>query len=165
MNSYRVRVRQGDAEVEVESTDKAYVDAKLGEWSSRLSLGAIRERSASPGKEAAADEPVPAQTDGKGKSMVEHVRALAPKSGSQHVIAVGDYLERHGGMRDGFKTRDLVEGFRTVRYRHSNPAEAVRQAKQQGFLMDGKDPGSLILTQTAEAWVKGQLANEDEDDE
>lgn len=162
MNSYRVRVRKADAEIEVESTDKAYVDTKLSEWSERLSLGYTDKK---PARAAKAPVPEHTEVEGKGKSMVEHVRALTPKSGSQHVIAVGDYLERYGGMRDGFKTRDLVDGFRTVRYRHSNPAEAVRQAKQQGFLMDGKEAGSLILTQTAEAWIKGQLAGEHEGDD
>ena len=90
--------------------------------------------------------------------MAEHVRALAPKSGPQYVIAVGDYLERFGNMAHGFKTRDVADGFRSVRYRHSNTAEAIRQAKQQGFLMDGKELGTLLLTQTAESWIKGQLA-------
>ncbi len=65
----------------------------------------------------------------------------------------------------GNRLPSMVDGFRTVKYRHSNPAEAVRQAKQQGFLMDGKESGSLLLTQTAESWVKGQLASEDGDED
>jgi len=151
---YRVRIRKGEIEIEVESSEKNYVDAKLDEWIKRL---APASRDAARPEEDAASRP----SGAKGKSLAEHVRALAPKSGPQYVIAVGDYLERYGEMADGFKTRDLVDGFRTVKYRHSNPAEAVRQAKQQGFLMDGREAGSLILTQTAEAWVKGQLASED----
>ncbi len=157
MSGYRVRIRKGEVEIEVESSDKGYVDSKLGEWSKRLSLGS---RDATPPEEDAA----PRASGSKGKSLAEHVRALVPKSGPQYVIAVGDYLERYGQMSEGFKTRDLVDGFRTVKYRHSNPAEAVRQAKQQGFLMDAKESGSLLLTQTAEAWVKGQLASEDGDE-
>ncbi len=157
MAGFRVRIRKGDVEIEVESSEKGYVDTKLGEWSQRLSLGFQDAR--------AVEEDVTHRPSGaKGKSLAEHVRALAPKSGPQYVIAVGDYLERYGQMPEGFKTRDLVDGFRTVKYRHSNPAEAVRQAKQQGFLMDGKESGSLLLTLTAEAWVKGQLASEDGDD-
>ncbi len=158
MAEYRVRVRKGEVEIEVESSDKSYVESKLGEWSKRLSLGA-REI-------VAPEQDVPSRSPGvRGKSLAEHVRALAPKSGPQYVIAVGDYLERYGQLANGFKTRDLVDGFRTVKYRHSNPAEAVRQAKQQGFLMDGKESGSLLLTQTAESWVKGQLASEDGDED
>ena len=158
MAGYRVRIRKGEVEIEVESSDKRYVDSKLDEWSKRLSD--------SPGHGAAAPEEDAAlrSSGAKGKSLAEHVRALAPKSGPQYVIVVGHYLERYGQMGGGFKTRDLVDGFRTVKYRHSNPAEAVRQAKQQGFLMDGSESGSLVLTQTAEAWVKGQLASEDGND-
>jgi hypothetical protein len=158
MAEYHVRIRKGEVEIEVGSSDKGYVDSKVTEWSQRLSLGAGSDAN-SQGEEGARRAP-----GAKGKSVAEHVRALAPKSGPQYVIAVGDYLERFAQMTDGFKTRDLVDGFRTVKYRHSNPAEAVRQAKQQGFLMDGKESGTLLLTQTAEAWVKGQLATEDGDE-
>jgi hypothetical protein len=84
---------------------------------------------------------------------------VSPKSGSQYVVAVGDYLEKHGGMPGGFRTRDIIAGFTTIKYKHSNPAEAVRQAKSQGLLMDGKD-GSLVVTSTAESWVKTQQGAE-----
>jgi hypothetical protein len=89
--------------------------------------------------------------------MVEYVRSLSPRSGTQYVVAVGLYLEKHGGMTAGFKTRDVADGFTTVKYKHSNPAEAVRQAKAQGLLMDGKESGSLVVTATGEDWVKVQL--------
>jgi hypothetical protein len=158
MSGFRIRVRRGDVEIEVESSEKAYVDEKLAEWSERLSVGSSRTSVHDQG-----DDQPPRATGQKGKSLAEHVRALAPKSGPQFVISVGDYLERFGQMPDGFKTRDLVDAFRAVKYRHSNPAEAVRQAKQQGFLMDGKETGSLLLTRTAEAWVKGQLAGGDDE--
>jgi hypothetical protein len=113
-------------------------------------------------KVRAAGAAKPKAPGGKPLSLVEYVRSLRPRSGSQNVVAVGNYLELHGGMRDGFRTKDIVAGFRAVKYPHTNPAEAVRQAKHQGFLMDGKEPGTLVVTHTAEAWVKGQRAGGEE---
>ncbi len=153
MATYRVRIRKNEVEVEVESSEKEYVESKLKELDELLRPKPIS------GKAMTIDA-APTAAPGKGRSLAEHARALAPKSGTQYVIAVGDYLERFGGLSRGFKTRDVADAFRAVKYKHSNPAEAVRQAKQQGFLMDGEEPGSLVLTQTAESWVKGQLATE-----
>jgi hypothetical protein len=49
-----------------------------------------------------------------------------------------------------------------LKYKDNNPAEAVRQACSQGILMDGKDPNTVVLTQSGEAWVDGQLAGSEE---
>lgn len=154
--TYRVRIRKNGVEVEVESSEKEYVESKLKELQEFLRPKPIA------GKATTIDA-APSADSSKGRSLAEHVRALTPKSGTQYVIVVGDYLERFGGLSRGFKTRDIADAFRSVKYKHSNPAEAVRQAKQQGFLMDGTEPGSLVLTQTAESWVKGQLATETEE--
>lgn len=148
MTHYRVRVRKGDLEVEVDSSDKDYTETKLREL-----LAAVEaEASAAPAKTTRALAPA----SDKPLSMVEYVRSLAPKTGTQYVVAVGDYLEKHGGMRDGFRTRDVAEGFTSVKFKHSNPAEAVRQAKSQGLLMDGKEAGTFLVTTTGENWVKVQ---------
>src|SRR5262245_36779239 len=149
---YRVRVKNGEFEVEVDSSDKAFAESKLKELVPPLDL----RRSRVPTVTADKAPPV-SHGGGKTLSLAEHVRSLSPRSGAQHVIAVGDYLERFGGMVGGFKTRDVAAGFTTIKYKHSNPAEAVRQAKSQGLLMDGKEDGTLVITSTAEAWVKTQL--------
>lgn len=154
MGHYRVRVKRAEIEVEVDSSDKDYTEAKLKELLAAAETKApAGPRTTGPAHKAS---PPPSST-GKTLSLAEHVRALSPKSGAQHVIAVGDYLERYGGMADGFKTRDVAASFTTIKYKHSNPAEAVRQAKSQGLLMDGKEDGTLVITSTAESWVKTQL--------
>lgn len=162
MGHYRVRARFGDVEIEVDSSDREYADTKLKELMGALGApkGAETAMSGRRGPAAAAAEPRPQR--GKAVSMVEYVRSLRPKSGSQYVIAVGSYLEQHGGMRGGFRTKDIVAGFRAVKYKHANPAEAIRQARHQGFLMDGPEVGTLLVTHTAEAWAKGQLAGNGE---
>lgn len=153
MTHYRVRVKRADVEVEVESSDKEYTESKSKELFAHFEL---KGATAAPKKAGGAPKmTLPARE--KPLSMVEYVRSLSPKSGAQYVVAVGDYLEKHGGMPGGFKTRDITDGFTTVKYKHSNPAEAVRQAKSQGLLMDGKEPGTLLVTSTGEGWVKVQL--------
>jgi hypothetical protein len=153
MENYCIRVRLGESEVEVASPEKEFVEKKFDELRS-LFLG--RDSGQQIPKEDRKGEG--SAIGAKVRSLAEHVRQLSPKSGTQYVVAVGSYLEQHGGQQAGFKTRDISDGFRQIRYKHSNPAEAVRQAKQQGFLMDGSGPGSLVLTQTAESWVAGQTA-------
>jgi hypothetical protein len=158
----------GDVEIEVDSSDKDYTEAKMKElmaaFAPAKTASAPRASSAEPTPKllahgAASSKPA---ASSKQMSMVEYVRSLAPKGGTQYVIAVAQYLEQHGGMANGFRTRDLVEGFQTVKYKHSNPREAVRQAKQQGFLMDAKEPGLMVTTQTGEAWVQAQLTNRED---
>jgi hypothetical protein len=153
MTHYRVRIKRADVEVEVDSSDKEYTESKSKELFVRFEVAGatptpkkadVAQKTTSPARE-------------KRLSMVEHVRSLLPKSGAQYVVAIGDYLEKHGGMPGGFKTRDIADGFATVKYKHSNPAEAVRQAKSQGLLMDGKESGTLLVTSTGEDWVKVQL--------
>jgi hypothetical protein len=154
MSHFRVRVQARGVEIEVDSSDKDYTESKVKEL--MAAFGPAKGTASEPRGSPSASRPRP--SGGKPTSIVEYVRSLAPKSGTQYVVAVGDYLERHGGMSDGFRTRDVVEGFRAMKYKHANPAEAVRSAKQQGFLMDGKESGTMVVTQTGEAWVKGQLA-------
>lgn len=153
MTHYRVRVKRADVEVEVDSSDKEYTDSKSKELFAHFEV----DGSTPTPKKAGVAQKTASMAREKRLSMVEYVRSLSPKSGAQYVVAIGDYLEKHGGVPGGFKTRDIAEGFTTVKYKHSNPAEAVRQAKSQGLLMHGKEPGTLLVTSTGEDWVKVQL--------
>lgn len=159
MEHYRIRIRRGETELEVDSSDRAYVEAKLAELRALLGAAPIRDvdsASLPPGS------PEPTTPGAKPVSLVEHVRRIGPKTGTQYVMAVGHYLEQFGSMSSGFKTRDLGDAFQSLKYKHSNPAEAVRQARSQGFLMDGKEANTVVLTQRGEAWVNGQLAGGEE---
>ena len=152
MSHYRVRVKRADVEIEVDSSDKEYTESKLKEL-----LGGVEAKEAAPkATTGAGTGRAHVASHAKALSMAEYVRSASPKSGSQYVVAVGDYLEKHGGMPNGFKTRDIIAGFMNIKYKHSNPAEAVRQAKSQGLLMDGKEEGLFVVTSTAESWVKTQ---------
>lgn len=160
MEHYRIRIRRGEAELEIDSSDREYVDTKLGELETWL--GSMPDTGHSDGgtspEQQNKDETGQRSPSGKGVSLIEHVRKIGPKTGTQYVIAAGHYLEQYGRMSSGFKTRDLSDAFQSLKYKHSNPAEAVRQARAQGFLMDGKEPNTVVLTQSGEAWVSGQLS-------
>lgn len=160
MSHYRIRVQFAGVEVEVDSSDKEYTEAKFKALIASFGPARVVPE---PRRVVAPEPANPLKAGGKQKSIVEYVRSLAPKSGTQYVVAVGDFLERHGGMANGFRTRDVIDAFRKVKYKHANPAEAVRSAKQQGFLMDAKEAGTMVVTQSGEAWVKGQMAGVGED--
>lgn len=151
MSHYRVRIKQGENEIEIESSEKSYVDTKLKEIGSSFSLHKtpLRNSSGNSTKKTGAKT--------KPLSMVEHVRALAPKGGTQYAIAVGHYFETFGGKaEEGFKNQDISDAYKKVKFKHSNPAKTVTDAKKQGYFMDGPTDGTLQLTQTALEWVENQ---------
>ncbi len=150
MSHYRVRIKQGENEIEIESSEKSYVETKLKEIGSSFSLHKTPLRSSagkSTKKNGAKTKPL---------SMVEHVRALSPKDGTEHAVAVAHYLETTGGKAEGFKTQDIYAAYKKVKFAHSNPPQTVFNAKKKGYLMDGPNEGTLQLTQTALEWTQNR---------
>lgn len=147
--NYRIRIRIGADEIEVESTNLAFVEAKITELGPRLGIGMP---SSSRGLLN-----LPTASESKPVSLVEYVQGIDPQTGPQYVLAIGSFLERQRGMSDGFKTRDVVDAFQTIKFRHSNPAEAVRQAKAQGLVMDARESGGFVLTQKGESWIRDRI--------
>jgi hypothetical protein len=125
------------------------VEAKLEELKGWLGGG--------PDDGSHADPAPPAAGSAKAPSLAEHVRAVAPTGGLEHVLAVGYYLERYSRLQGGFRRRDLAEGFKALRYSHSNPGVPIASARRQGLLMDGEEHEKLLLTETAERWVEERL--------
>lgn len=130
--------------------DPAWVEAKVEELRGWLSASNPPEMDAF-GVTAA--DPAPA----KAPSLAEHVRAVYPSGGLEHVLAIGYYLERYSRLNGGFRRRDLAEAFKAVRYQHSNPGVPIATARRQGLLMDGEEHEKLLLTETAERWVEERL--------
>lgn len=148
---YRIRLRRGDSELQVSAPDRVWVEARLQEL-----MGWLAASPALPsGKPDAAAGAVPAPA--KAPSLAEHVRAVGPSGGLEHVLAIGYYLERHSRLSGGFRRRDLAEAFKAVRYHHSNPGVPIATAKRQGLLMEGEEHEKLLLTETAERWVEERL--------
>jgi hypothetical protein len=148
---FKIRFKSERYEIEVEAADREFVESHFM---------ALREK-AEAGNETRADERLVLSahdSERKPLALVEFVRSVSPKTGTQYFIAIGHWLEKYGGRTDGFKTRDIADGFQEVKFRHSNPSEIVRQARSQGLLMDGREPNSLVLTSTAESWISTQLS-------
>lgn len=144
---YRVRVRSGEIEVEVQAPDRAYVDAKIAEllgWLGSDQTG----RNSDPG------DVVP---EGDDISLLDHVRKIGPQGGLEHVLAIGYYLEHRAGMAGGFRRRDLVSGFEKIRYVHSNPGVPIGAGRKQGLLIEGSEPERVRLSEAAADWVRTRL--------
>ncbi|HEX2149703.1 MAG TPA: hypothetical protein VHI31_05990 [Actinomycetota bacterium] len=149
--NFRISLKRGDSELRISAPDQAWVDGKLNELLGWLEPGeSVQSQAAGQLK---SDFP-PA---GKSPSLAEHVRAVGPSGGLEHVLAVGYYLERYSRLKGGFRRRDLAEAFKAVRYQHSNPGVPIATARRQGLLMDGEEHEKLLLTDTAERWVEERL--------
>lgn len=149
--SYRIHLKRGDGELLVSAPDRAWVEAKVEElvgWLPAPAPFGNRDGGHADGAGAA---------PGKTPSLAEHVRAVGPSGGLEHVLAVGYYLERYSRLSGGFRRRDVAEAFKAVRYQHSNPGVPIGTAKRQGLLMDGEEHEKLLLTETAERWVEERL--------
>jgi hypothetical protein len=152
VKTFRVRVRRDELEVEVEASDRDYVDQKLAELMSWTGLepdeSAARHR-------PRVDSTAPAAA--KPPSLVEHVRRVGPGNGLEHVLAVGYYLEHHRRMAGGFRRRDLGHAFKALGYNHSNPGVPIAAARRQGLLMDGAEADKIRLSESADEWVRARL--------
>lgn len=145
---YSIRIRRGDLELDITSSDPQWVDVKLDALRGEV-LGDVQPDSRGPGRAPSGGSKAP--------SLAEHVRAVDPSGGLEHVLAVGYYLERYTRLKGGFRRRDLVEAFSALRYQHSNPGVPIGAARRRGLLMDGEEHEKLQLTETAERWVEDRL--------
>lgn len=148
---YSIFLKRGDFELQVSAPDQAWVESRVDGLMGWASAPAPLPDAPSGGTKV--DAPAPA----KAPSLAEHVRAVAPSGGLEHVLAIGYYLERYSRLNGGFRRRDLAEAFKAIRYQHSNPGVPIATARRQGLLMDGEEHEKLLLTETAERWVEERL--------
>src|SRR5436309_1543893 len=90
-NTYRIRVRRGDVEVEVESSDKDYVESKVDQYlatsevdmpAGSASATTIRHQDASP-----------ASTERRPISIGEFLKQVAPDRKNEIAATVAYFLE------------------------------------------------------------------------
>ena len=153
MSHYRVRIKQGENEIEIESSEKTYVESKLKEIDSLFNFNKHKV----PLQSSSGENNKKNGVETKPLSLVEHVRALSAKDGTEYAIAVAHYLENTEGKAEGFKTQDIYAAYKKVKFAHSNPPQTVVNAKKKGYLMDGPTDGTLQLTQTALEWIENRL--------
>lgn len=152
---FRIRYRTGAFEIEVESDEKDFVTSKFAE----LLASATDE---APGTKVlgTSAQPSPVAPPGTAKelSVQEFLRELKPASGTEFVVGIGFFLEKHKGL-SSFAASDIKEGFLKAKFNHSNPSDAIAKARAQGRLMEGSERGTYVLTRSGEEWVELQLKN------
>ncbi len=147
-------MRRGDIEVEIGSGNRSWVDLKLKELKGLLYADSEQSIPLPAGRSGSAAS---RQKPFKVPSLAEHVRAVGPSGGLEHVLAVGYYLEKFSRLKGGFRRRDVAEAFALLRYQHSNPGVPIAAARRRGLLMDGEEHEKMQLTETAERWVRDRL--------
>ena len=149
--TYRVRVRRGEFEIEVESNDKDYVEAKLKDFEERVS----KAQPVLPAGEGA-ESLTAVFESGKPISLVELKKLVGAETGTENTVAVAYYLEKLKGQQE-YPVRDLVDGLKELRCNFKNYWDVVLKTKQAGFLMEGSSKKMLRLTDTGERWVESRL--------
>lgn len=144
---YKIRIKRGDSEIEVESHDKKYVEEKVSKF---LSLDGDKKTKQSPEKELSR------KTGGKKISLQEFLRKVNPETGPKGALTICYFFEKNEGQEE-VKTSNITGNFKKIRKPFKNPWDAISKAKDQGLLMDGNSPKHVLVTQTGEEWVENRL--------
>lgn len=150
---FRVRIKRNDFEIEVESTEKDYVDSKFKEFYEDLTKN-FSSLPATPKNEDNGKQPplTPKET-----SLQEFVKRVKPNSGPEKAVTIGYFVEKIQN-KGSFHVQEIKDGFSKIKFPHSNPSDTVSKAKANGKIMEGPEKGSYILTQTGESWVEERLS-------
>lgn len=152
--NYRVRVKRADLEVEIESTDKKFIEAKLAEYLSQAETGPVaaahhQPSGASPGKE----------NRRRPLSIGEFSKQASPDKKNEIAATIAYYLEFHGDIEE-WKPDDISDKFTDVR--KSKPANMTDLLQKSDFFMKGRGPGFYRLSETGVRWVQGKVEKNEE---
>ncbi len=141
--NFRVRISKNGFELELESTEKDFVETKL----TQLLPSSIQNTMS---------VSVVSKVSKKPLSLNEFLMKVSPKSAIDYAVAIAFYLEKIESL-DSFTARDIKESFRKVKHGHSNPSQALLDAKTRGLVMTTSDAKHYTITGTGEEWVKERL--------
>jgi hypothetical protein len=147
---YRIRVKRGDLEVEVESSDRDYVETKLNQY-----LDA--ERSPEP----PTAEPGPnirGERSRRPVSVREFVKQVDPEKKNEVAATVAYFLEYHAApLVEEWKPDDIGDKFADAR--KPKPANMRDLLIKSDYFMEGREKGMYRLSETGVNWVEGRLDN------
>ncbi len=147
---YRIRVKHPDLEIEVESTDRDYVEAKLDQYlnaGASLKPPAARERADAPRR-----RPV---------SIGELVRQVSPVKKNEVAATIAYFLEFHADPPlDEWKPDQIASKFADVR--KTKPANMTDLLSKSDFFMGGRERGSYRLSEAGVVWVEGKVGDHEE---
>lgn len=148
---YRIRVRRGDVEVEIEG-DKSYVNRAFAELK-RLVLGLEEPSTARPPKsQTKAYLPL-----AKAQSVREFLDSYDLKKHTDIVLAFGYYLEKRRAL-SSFSPVELNRCYYEAKLEPSNTSQMIINNTRKGLIMDA--PGSkkgkrkYVLTRKGERFVE-----------
>lgn len=143
--SYRVRIRVGQVEIEAESNQQEFVESKIAELTSRY-----LSQSAANGFELLTSK------TGRKESLGEFIAKVKPKSATEYAVTIAFFFERIEGVNE-ITLKEIRESFRKVKFSHSNPSQALVDAKSQNLLMEGSAPKSYTLTKLGLEMIENRL--------
>ena len=148
--TYRIRVRRGDLEVEVESSDREYVEAKLEHY-----LNAQRP-SEIPATESGTE--APASRSRRPLSVREFVKQINPEKKNEVAAVIAYFLEYHATPPvEEWKPDEIGDKFADAR--KPKPANTRDLLVKSDYFMEGREKGTYRLSETGVIWVEGQLEN------
>jgi len=157
MGNFRVRIRRGDNEIEVEG-DKKYIAQIIKEFGFSDSVAS------GPGPKAYKKDVISEVISQKGlggkMSAAEFVLKHQIKKHTDLVLGFGYYIEKVKGM-DKFTPGDITSCYYEAKLDPSNTSQMIIQNIKRGFLMDakGSEKGAkgrkfYTLTQSGVSYVE-----------
>ncbi len=148
---YRIRVKYPDLEVEVESSDREYVEAKLDQY---LNIQVVRGSSST----SRPTEPGPARSR-RQVSMSEFVKRVNPHKKNEVAAVIAYYLEYHAeSIAEEWKPDQVADKFPDIR--KAKPANMTDLLQKSTFFMSGREKGTYRLSEDGVNWVEGRLGDE-----
>ena len=147
---YRIRVKRPDLEVEVESTDRNYVEAKLDQYlNARVPL-----------KPSAADERAGVHRR-RSVSISEFVKQVNPSKKNEVAATIAYFLEYHADpIAEEWRPDQIADRFPDVR--KPKPANTTDLLVKSNFFMSGREKGSYRLSEAGVNWVEAQVDNHED---
>jgi hypothetical protein len=149
---YRIRVKRGDLEVEVESSDRDYVETKLEHY-----LSAQRSPGSPP-----ADSPPGSSADFRGArsplTVREFVKQVNPEKKNEVAATIAYFLEYHASPTvEEWRLEDVGDKFADAR--KPKPANMRDLLVKSDYFMDGREKSTYRLSEAGVKWVEGRLSN------
>ena len=147
---YRIRVKRGDLEVEVESSDRDYVEAKVDQYlNAQLSSESTTAESGVQATAARSRRPV---------SVQEFVKRINPEKKNEIAAAIAYFLEYHAAPPvEEWKSEEIGDRFADAR--KEKPANMRDLLVKSDYFMEGRERGTYRLSETGVNWVEGRLNN------
>jgi hypothetical protein len=144
-------VKRPDLEVEVESTDREYVDTKLEQY---LNIPAPPKPALASGHTESHQN----RTRRSPASITEFVKQVSPNKKNEVAAAIAYFLEYHADpIAEEWKPDQIADRFPDVR--KPKPANMTDLLVKSNFFMSGREKGSYRLSEPGVIWVEAQAGN------